>query len=195
MSTGVADDAIFTFRKANAADIPALAAMHRASLFALGGRHYGPAALEGMLADIPTADPALIADRTYTICECAGTIVASGGWTFRRPCYEDATTDHGEAADAARAAPTATIRAVFTHPGYARRGLGRTIMELVETEAAILGGAERLELCATLSGVPLYERLGYAKVAPVRLALSNGATFDGWRMEKPALRETGRCAA
>ena len=36
MSTGVADDTFFTFRKAREADIPALAAMHRASLFALG---------------------------------------------------------------------------------------------------------------------------------------------------------------
>lgn len=84
---------------------------------------------------------------------------------------------------------------MFTHPGFARRGLGRAIMELIETEAAILGGAERLELCATLSGVPLYERLGYGAVEPVRLTLSNGAHFDGLRMTKPALRETGRCAA
>lgn len=193
MSIGVADDAVFTFRKARADDIPALAAMHRASLFALGGRHYGPAVLEGMLADIPTADPALIADGTYSLCECAGEIVASGGWTFRRPCYEDTAT--AEASGAAPAAPAATIRAVFTHPGYARRGLARTIMELVETEAAILGGAERLELCATLSGVPLYERLGYSRIAPVRIGLSNGATLEGWRMEKPAPAARERRAA
>lgn len=192
--TAAIDNATLTFRKATHADIPALLAMHRASLTELGARYYSAHALAGLIADVPTADPDLIADGTYTLVECEGAVVASGGWTFRRPCYEDTAT-LGATASVAAALRTATIRAVFTHPAHARRGLGRAVMELAETEAAILGGAERLELCATLAGVPLYERLGYTAIAPVRLTLSNGALLDGLRMAKPAVRETGRCAA
>lgn len=77
--TAAVDTATSTFRKATHADIPALLAMHRASLNELGGRFYSADALAGLLADVPTADPDLIADGTYALAECEGTIVASGG--------------------------------------------------------------------------------------------------------------------
>lgn len=67
----------------------------------------------------------------------------------------------------------ASIRAIFTHPAWARRGLGTMMMRHCEARARegqvadngneIVGGFGRLEMGATLSGVALYERCGYVK--------------------------------
>jgi GNAT superfamily N-acetyltransferase len=64
----------------------------------------------------------------------------------------------------------ASIRAIFTHPGYARRGLGTMMLRYCEARArdgqsspngeVVVGGFRRLEMGATLSGVALYERCG-----------------------------------
>ena len=65
-----------------------------------------------------------------------------------------------EARDPAR--ERASIRAIFTHPDWARKGLGTMMMRYCESKAK-LGGFERLEMGATLSGVALYERCGYVR--------------------------------
>jgi GNAT superfamily N-acetyltransferase len=59
----------------------------------------------------------------------------------------------------------ATIRAIFTHPSFARQGLGTMMIRYCEAQAAEENeqteGFNRLEMGATLSGVELYERCGY----------------------------------
>jgi GNAT superfamily N-acetyltransferase len=62
----------------------------------------------------------------------------------------------------------ASIRAIFTSPDSARRGLGTMMMRYCEARAAegregVVGGFTRLEMGATLSGVALYERCGYVR--------------------------------
>ena len=67
----------------------------------------------------------------------------------------------------------ASIRAIFTHPDYARRGLGTMMLRYCEARACdgqygpdgevVIGGFRRLEMGATLSGVALYERCGYTR--------------------------------
>lgn len=62
----------------------------------------------------------------------------------------------------------ASIRAIFTHPEWARRGLGTMVMRFCEARAlagkpGVVGGFSRLEMGATLSGVALYERCGYVR--------------------------------
>jgi GNAT superfamily N-acetyltransferase len=62
----------------------------------------------------------------------------------------------------------ASIRAIFTHPDFARRGLGTMMMRYCEARArdgkkGVVGGFMRLEMGATLSGVALYEKCGYAR--------------------------------
>ncbi len=171
--------AALRFRRARAADLGELRAMHRISFRAFGSADYSAAELDGFFADVETADPLLIEDGTYAVAESGGRIAASGGWTLRRPDYE---AKLGGGAPSGR---VATIRAIFTHPDFARQGLARRIMELAETEAVLIGGAERLELCATLSAIGFYESLGYTAVAPAVLPLGNGAMFRSVRMTKP----------
>lgn len=61
----------------------------------------------------------------------------------------------------------ASIRAIFTHPSFARQGLGTMMMRHCEARAAAGNeqtvGFGRLEMGATLSGVALYERCGYSR--------------------------------
>src|SRR5262249_4818450 len=55
------------------------------------------------------------------------------------------------------------IHAVFVHPGRQRRGVGRCLMEAVESEARVRG--ERLlTLYASLSAVPFHETTDWCTV-------------------------------
>lgn len=171
----------YRLRRANMADAAALRRLHRAAFAELAQEHYTPRQVEGFLADVETVDADLIGDGTYYVVEHHGLVVASGGWTLRRPSYA-----RTEAADASAAAVRATIRAVFTDPGHARRGLARRIMDFSEEQAVVHGMAGRLELCATLSGLPLYLRLGYTPSHATTARLSNGETFSWINMSKSA---------
>jgi GNAT superfamily N-acetyltransferase len=167
----------YHLRPAMASDVPALRALHRAALSGLAGEHYSADQIAGFFADVETVDPNLIADGTYWLIEHEGSPVASGGWTMRAPSYASADPDApGDA--------TATVRAVFTDPAHARRGLARRIMEHIERDAVFLGYAERINLHATLSGLPLYLVLGYRPIRSHTLRLSNGLGFPAIAMSK-----------
>jgi len=175
----------YILRKATHADIPALHDLHRAALLELAGEHYTARQVEGFLADFRTVDPDLIGDGTYFVIEHKGRIAASGGWTIRTPAYaQDVAARHQ--ANHARA----TMRAIFTAPGHARRGLASKIMTIAEEQAVILGMAERLELSATLSGLRLYARLGYHPTDAKTVRLSNGETFSWIDMVKTICPQT-----
>ena len=77
----------------------------------------------------------------------------------------------------------ARIRAFFTDPSHARRGLARRILERCESEARA-AGFRRMELMALLSGVALYAACGYRAMEPAEVPLPNGAVFHGVRMER-----------
>ena len=81
------------------------------------------------------------------------------------------------------ATDAAKIRAFFVHPSWARRGLGTRLLEACE-QAAWDAGFRRCEMGATLSGVPLYERHGYRRVAEILVDLPGGERLPVVRMEK-----------
>jgi GNAT superfamily N-acetyltransferase len=155
----------FTFRPATPSDIPALEAMIATSLRGLATKHYTQAELDGSIGYLFGPDTLLIHDQTYFILhpvDSHSTICACGGWSFRRTLY-GADTAPGripEARDPKR--ERASIRAIFTHPDWARQGLGTMMMRHCEAKARE-GGFDRLEMGSTLSGVALYERCGYVK--------------------------------
>ena len=55
------------------------------------------------------------------------------------------------------------MRAMYTHPGFARQGVGRLILSLCESAAAA-EGFRRVELMATMGGEPLCLACGYEEV-------------------------------
>jgi GNAT superfamily N-acetyltransferase len=58
------------------------------------------------------------------------------------------------------------VRAMYTNPGFTRRGVGRLILTLCE-DAARAEGFATVELMATMAGEPLYRACGYEPVEEV----------------------------
>jgi GNAT superfamily N-acetyltransferase len=108
-------------------------------------------------------DTQLIDDGTYFVVECGGAIAGCGGWSRRSTLFGG---DHSAGRDAALLDPArdaARVRAMYTHPDFTRRGVGRLVLSLCETAVARAGFA-RVELAATLAGEPLYRACGYAVI-------------------------------
>jgi GNAT superfamily N-acetyltransferase len=108
-------------------------------------------------------DRQLIDDGTYFVIEQAGALAGCGGWSRRATLYGG---DHSSGRDAALLDPAgdaARVRAMYTHPAFVRRGVGRLILRLCEGAARAEGFA-RAELVATLAGEQLYAACGYQAV-------------------------------
>jgi len=134
-------------------------------------------------------DSQLIADGTYFIIEAPGEtgyeIAGCGGWSRRVTLYGgDHSKDLRDPALLDPATDAARIRAMYTHPAHARKGVGRMVMALCEAAAHDAGFA-RAELMATLSGEPLYRACGYTPIERVDAPGANGVTVPLIRMGKP----------
>jgi GNAT superfamily N-acetyltransferase len=168
----------YRLRVATDADIPAIRAMQARSMRELGRAFYRPAAIAAMLEAVGTMDDAVVREGHYLVAVgAAGAVVGSGGWSRLPPGYASALG--GEAA----ARDRATVRSVFVDPGAARRGIASAIMARTEAEAAACGVRE-LGLTATLSGVPLYARLGYRPLERLAVDLGRGRRFEIVKMHK-----------
>ena len=129
-------------------------------------------------------DTKLIADGTYFIVEKEGRIAGCGGWSHRATLYGgDHSKDLRDPAPLDPAIDAARIRAMYTHPGFARRGVGRMVMSLCE-DAARAAGFRRAEMMATLSGEPLYRACGYVPIEHVEAPGPNGVVVPLVRMGK-----------
>lgn len=111
-------------------------------------------------------DTRLVDDGTYFVVEAGGTIAGCGGWSRRATLYGGDHTGGRNDAMLDPAVDAARVRAMYTHPRFARRGVGRRVLELCETAAAA-EGFRRLELVATMSGRPLYEAFGFEPIEAV----------------------------
>ena len=127
-------------------------------------------------------DRQLIDDGTYFIVEIDGAVAGCGGWSRRATLYGG---DHSSGRDASLLDPAvhpARVRAMYTHPEFARRGVGRLVLETCEAAAATEGFAT-LELMGTRSGKPLYEAFGFQSVEEFEDA-SGGKPVPMTRMRK-----------
>ena len=127
-------------------------------------------------------DRQLVADGTYFVVESEGRIAGCGGWSRRATLYGGDHTPGRDAALLDPAVDAARVRAMYTHPDFARRGVGRLILRLCE-DAARAEGFRRLELMATLSGRALYLPSGYADIEAIEDA-RGGAAVPLVRMGK-----------
>jgi len=127
-------------------------------------------------------DTQLVDDGTYFVIECDGVLAGCGGWSRRETMYGGDQTPGRSPALLDPARDAARIRAMYTHPDYARRGVGRLILELCES-AARAEGFGRMDLVATLAGEPLYRACGFE---PIERLVDDrgGAAVPLWRMSK-----------
>ena len=105
-------------------------------------------------------DTQLVIDGTYFVVEERGALAGCGGWSRRATMYGGDVSPGRDPALLDPAKDAARVRAMYTHPGFVRRGVGRMILDACEA-AARAEGFRRVELVATMAGLPLYEACGY----------------------------------
>ncbi|WP_254545608.1 GNAT family N-acetyltransferase [Halomarina pelagica] len=72
--------------------------------------------------------------------------------------------------------PEAEVRAVYVHPGHARRGVGSALLGRLEAEARGRG-IDELSLSASRNAVPFYEALGWERVREASHETSGGVVL------------------
>ena len=72
---------------------------------------------------------------------------------------------------------------MYTHPSWARKGVGSLVLEIPESLAR-REGFKSFELMATLSGEPLYRRYGYKVVEEIAWKSSKGILIPLKKMIK-----------
>ena len=179
----MSETAGFVLRLATAADETALLPMVARAIDELLAAVLPPH-LVAASHEIMGVDRQLIADGTYYVAEGVdGALAGCGGWSRRATLFGG---DHTVGRDPALLDPAiepARIRAMYTHPDWTRRGVGRAVLDICE-RAAALEGFHHCELAATLSGEPLYRACGYEVVEPFEAVTSGGDRVPLLRMRK-----------
>lgn len=154
------------FRPATIADLDALRGVMDAAIEHLQQGFLSPEQIVSSRA-VMGLDRQLVVDGTYFVAELDGAIAGCGGWSRRATLYGG---DHSAALREPRlldpASEPARIRAMYTHPDFARRGVGRALLAHCEAAARDEGFAA-CELMGTMAGIPLYLASGYEVVEEI----------------------------
>ncbi len=172
----------FTHRVATKDDIPELTSIMHASIGKLQDSFLTPEQVQASY-ELMGMDTQLIEDGTYYAILAGDEIVGCGGWSRRETLYG---ANHTKGRNPRLLDPeteAARIRAMYTDPNWARRGIGRMIMDLCEGKARD-EGFKTCQLMATLSGEPLYKVCGYKPVVYEDVPTSLGVTVPLIKMEK-----------
>jgi GNAT superfamily N-acetyltransferase len=151
------------FRAAILADLDALRSVMDAAIGELQRGLLSPEQITSSRA-VMGLDRQLVLDGTYfiaLIADSPGIIAGCGGWSRRATLYGG---DHSAGLREPRLLDPATeparIRAMYTRPDHARRGVGRALLAHCEAAARAEGFAA-CELMGTMAGLPLYLSAGY----------------------------------
>lgn len=174
-------------RKATLEDIPQLQALIDVSVRSLHTKFYTSAQIAGALKGVYGVDTQVINDGHYfVVISPPGAIIACGGWSHRSTLFGSdsySSRDDDTLLDPER--QSAKIRAMFVHPDWVRKGIGKMILEAGES-AAKEEGFKSMEMSATLNGVPFYGKFGYKEVEGGRheVSLGDGVVIDFYMMRK-----------
>ena len=172
----------FTSRLAVSVDVPALTVLMDAAIAELQRAFLEDAQIASSRA-IMGIDTQLVDDGTYFVVESDSEVAGCGGWSRRATLYGGNQTPGRDSNLLDPKVDPARVRAMYTNPAYARRGVGRLILSLCEAAAAA-EGFTRLELMSTLSGEPLYTAYGFRSLERLTDA-TGGVPVPLVRMEKP----------
>ncbi len=153
----------FAHRIATTDDMVMLEAVMDAAISELQRGFLSPEEIESSRA-IMGIDTQLIKDGTYYVVLDGETVAGCGGWSRRATLYGGDHTPGRDPEFLDPAVDAARVRAMYTNPAYARRGVGWLILSLCQ-RAAGDEGFTRLELMGTMAGEPLYTKYGFVPVA------------------------------
>jgi len=173
-----------TMRKARPADIPVMTALIHESVRGLGRGFYSDQQIESGIRYVFGVDTTLVEDGTYFCVEAASEIVGCGGWSRRQTHYGGDHAKHEPDLPIDPATDPARIRAFFVHPAWARRGIGRMLLDAC-VSAARAAGFSRLMLVSTKPGEPLYRAYGFETLEPMEVSLPDGVVLPCTRMVRP----------
>jgi GNAT superfamily N-acetyltransferase len=171
-------------RKAVPDDVGKIADLIAASVRGLAQGIYDDRQIELSIRSVFGVDTDLIADGTYFVAEVDRQLAGCGGWSRRSTLY--GASSYTESRDPKMLDPgvdAAKIRAFFVHPDWARRGIGKAILETCETEARACG-FKFAEMMSTLPGVPLYAACGYSGDERVQVNVGEGVSIECVKMRK-----------
>jgi GNAT superfamily N-acetyltransferase len=170
-------------RRAVVADAEQIRELMRRSVRDLFPSFYDERQVASGVIHIAYLDMRLIEDGTYFVHEADGEIVACGGWSRRAKLYSGSGAADDDERRLDPATEAARVRAMFVRGEWARRGIGRAILEGCE-RAARSEGFQKLVLMATLPGEPLYRAFGFREIERVDVRLADGVTLGGVLMER-----------
>ena len=173
-------------RNATLDDVGALRGLIDRSARELAREDYTSAQIEAALKGAWGVDTQLIRDATYFVVEIDRQLAACGGWSRRKTLFGSDAHASREPALLDPAKDAARIRAFFVHPDFARRGIGRMLLELCEAQAK-KEGFTRAELVATLPGVKLYQSCGYTVIERKDYSLDGSLSIEFVLMRKDSL--------
>ena len=168
----------FELREATLDDVPQLIRLRRLAIRELAANAYTADQIDAFLLHVPTPEN-VIAGGTYFVAVASGMIVGSGGWSLHGRASEFAV----DSCHAAAVEPAAFIRAMYTHPDWVRRGIGRSILIAAEADAQA-AGYHRFASHALLSSVPLYRACGYSEISRCSARLDDRISLPLVHMEK-----------
>ena len=171
-------------RVAQPADGDRIDALMKESTRAIFPAFYDAGQTASAVRYVAQVDPMLLEDGTYYVLEVADELIGCGGWSKRGRPYMGSAEAAGDDRLLDPATEAAHVRAMFVRADWTRRGLGRRILEACET-AARRAGFRRLDLVATLPGIPLYEAFGFTPAAEIRdILLTDGVRLPCLAMTK-----------
>jgi GNAT superfamily N-acetyltransferase len=173
---------VLSHRLATLNDVDMIATVMDVAIRQLQQGFLTPAEIEASRAHMGL-DSQLIRDQTYFLVELDGRVAGCGGWSARATLFGGDASGGRDAAMLDPARDPARIRAMYTHPDFVRRGVGRYIIGLCEA-AAKAAGFHSAEMAATLAGVPLYQVCGYSVIEPFEAMAPGGIPVPLVRMGK-----------